>query len=73
MCANDGNELIYLFIIAMQDDSSLNNSPNSKTKVQRSQSSITDSFRMAASVLQGGSGPSRRATNLVVQGKSHSS
>lgn len=52
----------------MQDDSSLTGS-GSKSKVQRSQSSITDSFRMAASVLQGGSGPSKRALNLVVQGR----
>ncbi len=51
----------------MQDDSSLN-SPR-KSKVQRSQSSITDSFRMAASVLQSGSGPSKKALNLVVQGR----
>jgi hypothetical protein len=50
----------------MQDDSNIHNSDH-KSKVQRSQSSITDSFRMAASVLQGTSGPSKRALNLVVQ------
>lgn len=50
----------------MQDDSSITSS-GGKSKVLRTQSSLTDSFRMAASVLQGGSGPSKRALNLVIK------
>lgn len=54
----------------MHDDSSINNS-GGKSKLQRSNSSLSDSFRMAASVLQSGSGPSKRALNLQIASASN--
>jgi hypothetical protein len=50
----------------MQDDSSINSASPKKSTIQRSQSSVlTDSFRMAASVL-GSNSTSKKAYTLTI-------
>ena len=47
----------------MDDDSPI----KKQSKLRRAQTTLSDSFRMATSVLQqGGSGPSKKALNLVI-------
>jgi len=53
----------------MHDDSEFNSSGKRKSQIKRSQTSITDSFRMAASVLTQGSGPNKKALTLTISGK----
>lgn len=40
-----------------------------KSTLRRAQTTLSDSFRMAASVIQQGSAPSKKALNLVVPSK----
>jgi hypothetical protein len=50
----------------MQDDSSLNNGSARKSKLERAQSTMTDSFRMAASVLSPSFNNSKKTYTLTV-------
>ncbi len=50
----------------MKDDSNINDNTPKKSKIERAQSYMTDSFRMAASVLGTSNAASRKAITLTV-------
>lgn len=50
----------------MYDDSSIGSPGKKQSKLKRAQTTLSDSFRMAASVIQQGSAPSKKALNLTI-------